>query len=95
MYTASKCSRLIIRLTKENSLQLSESLTQVLENMKLPCSVLTDGSHYLYYHDNKLFFLSDLKKWYSMIGCYVLVLDLQSNTVDYLDLVRSEQILST
>jgi len=82
---ASKCSRVTMCLTKEKSLQLSESLTQVLENMKLPCSALTDGSHFLYYHDNKLFVLSDLKKWYNMMGRYVLVLDLQSNTVDYLD----------
>ena len=85
MCPASKCSKLVLHLIKENSLQLSESLTQVLENMKLPCSVFTYGSHFLYYHDNKLFVLSDLKKWYNMMGRYVLVLDLQSNTVDYLD----------
>ncbi|XP_065911430.1 uncharacterized protein [Dysidea avara] len=82
---ASKCSRLMIRLTEEKTLQPSESLTQVLENMKLPGSGLIDGSHFLYYLDNKLFVLSDLKKWYNMMGRYVLVLDMQSGTIDYLD----------
>ena len=82
---APKCTRLVMYLKEEKTLQPSESFTQVLENMKLPCSVLTDGFHLLYYHDNKLLVLSDLKKWYNMMGRYVLVLDLQSCTVDYLN----------
>ena len=85
MCSTSKCSRLKICLTAEITLQPSKSFKQVLENMKLPCSAFKDGFHFLYYHDNRLFILSDLKKWYNMMGRYVIVLDLQSDTVDYLD----------
>jgi len=77
---------LILCLSETKKFQPSQSFANILENLKFPGSAISDGSHFLYYHDNKLFVLSDLKKWYNMMGRYVLVLDLQSDTVDYIDL---------
>ncbi|XP_065919032.1 uncharacterized protein [Dysidea avara] len=80
-----KCAKLTSRLHEERKFQPSQHFIKVVQNMKFPGNVFTDGSHFLYYRDNKLFVLGDMKKRYKMMGHFVLVLDLQNDTIDCID----------
>ena len=84
----SKCIKLSIKPVIERSIKLSESFSKVLENIKLPGSMFTEGSHFLFSHGpdgGKVLALCDLKKYYNIIGRYVVLFDLQNGRLDFID----------
>jgi len=66
----------------EKTIKLSKSFSEEMENMKLPGSVFSEGSHFIFSHGNKMFVLCDIKKYYSIMGRFVVVFDLQNGSLD-------------
>ena len=56
-----------------------------MENIKLPDSMFTEGSHFISSHGDKIFVLCDMKKYYKISGRYVVVFDLQNGKLDFID----------
>ena len=81
----SRCVKLTMKVVAEKSIKLSESFSPVMENIKLPNSIFTDGSHFVFSHDGKLLVLCDMKKYYNSNGHYVVLFDLQTDTLDFID----------
>ena len=81
----SKCIKLSIKPVIKRSIKLSESFSKVLENIKLPGSMFTEGSHFLFSHGGKILALCDLKKYYNIVGRYVILFDLQNGRLDFID----------
>ena len=83
----SKCIKLSIKPAIERSIKLSESFSKVLENLKLPGSMFTEECYFVFSHvanGDKLLALCDMKKYY-IIGCYVVLFDLQNDRLDFID----------
>ena len=84
----SKCIKLSIKPAIERSIKLSESFSKVLENLKLPGSMFTEGCHFVFSHcadGDKVLALCDMKKYYNIIGRYVVLFDLQNGRLDFID----------
>ena len=59
-----------------------------MENLKLPGSMFTEGSHFIFSHGadgDKVLALCDMKKYYNIIGRYVVLFDLQNGRLDFID----------
>ena len=81
----SKCIKLSITAVKEKSITLSKSFSQIIESIKLPGSVFSEGSHFIFPHDSKMFVLCDVKQYYHGNGRYVVVFDLENGSLDFID----------
>ena len=81
----SRCVKLTMKVVTEKSIKLSESFSPVMENIKLPGSLFTGGSHFIFSCDGKLLVLCDIKKYYNSNGRYVVLFDLQNETLDFID----------
>ena len=81
----SKCVKLTMKDVAEKSMKLSKSLLPVMEKIKLPGSMLTSGSHFTFSYNGKLLVLCDLKKYDNSNGRYVVVFDLENETLDFID----------
>ena len=61
---------------------------QVIPIIKLPGSMFTEGSHFIFSHGangDKVLALCDMKKYYNIIGRYVVLFDLQNGRLDFID----------
>ena len=69
----------------ERSIKLSGSFSKVLEYIKLPGSMFTEGSHFIFSHGDKIFVLCDVKKYYNIIGRYVVLFYLRNGRLDFIN----------
>lgn len=81
----SKHVKLSLNLVMEKSIKLSESFSKVLEHLKLPSSMFTEGSHFVFSHGGKIFVLCDVKNYYKFGGRYVVLFDLQNDRLEFID----------
>ena len=77
--------KLSVKPVIEKNIKLSESFSQVMENIKLPDSMFTEGSHFIFSHGDKILVLCDMKKYYNVNGRYVVMFDLQNGKLDFID----------
>ena len=70
--------KLSVKLVVEQNIKLSKSFSQVMQDIKLPGSIFTEGSHFIFSHDDKVMVLCDMKKYYNFNGRYVVLFDLQN-----------------
>ena len=81
----SKHVKLSLNLVTKKSIKLSKSFSKVLENLKLPSSMFTEGSHFIFSRGDKIFVLCDVKNYYKFGGRYVVLFDLQNSTLEFID----------
>ena len=85
MCHSSKSVKLSTKMIKEKSFKASEAFAELMENVHFPGSPLTKGSHFVFLSENKMLVHCDLKKYYNLIGRYVVSFDLQNGVLDYIN----------